>query len=293
MSMQQNGISRRDFIRKTAVAATTVPILVPRSALGDEEKAAASERITLGLIGVGTQSLFHLGLFLYQNDVQILAVCDVDKTRRECARKMVETRYAEQQKNGRYKGCAAYNDFRELLGRKDIDAVVIATPDHWHAIPVLEACKAGKDIYCEKPLSLTIHEAKAMRDAVRKYNRVFQTGSQQRSSPEFRLACELVRSGRIGKVESVYVNVGGPSKWCDLPEERLKPGLDPLVGSGAPAPLQFGAQPARHSSGFPQLARVSRVLGRPDDRLGRPSLRYCSVGSRHGRFWPGGDHSSG
>src|SRR5262249_11096748 len=148
----------------------------------------------------------------------VVAVCDVDTTRRESAKQTVEKRYAEQQKSGQYKGCTTYNDFRELVARKDIDAVVIATPDHWHAIPVLEACRAGKDIYCEKPLTLTIHEAKTLIDAVRKYNRVFQTGSQQRSSSEFRLVCELVRSGRIGKLQSVYVNVGGPSKPCDLPE---------------------------------------------------------------------------
>ena len=115
-----------------------------------------------------------------------------------------------------------------MLARKDIDAVVIATPDHWHAIPVIEACQAGKDIYCEKPLSLTIHEAKVMVDAVRKHDRVFQTGSQQRSEYEgrFRKACEYVRSGRIGKLQVVHVGVGGPSKWCDLPGESMEPGLD-------------------------------------------------------------------
>ncbi len=168
----------------------------------------------------------HLGHFLGSGDVQVVAVCDVDTNRREDAKKTVEKQYADKQKSGRYKGCAAYNDFRELLGRKDIDAVVIATPDHWHAIPAIEACKAGMDVYCEKPLSLTIHEAKTMRDAARKYARVFQTGSQQRSSNEFRLACELVRSGRIGKLKAVYVNVGGPSHPCDLPAEPLEPGLD-------------------------------------------------------------------
>jgi len=226
MKTHQRGINRRDFLRSAAVAAATVPVIVPGTALGDDTKSAASERLTLGFIGVGKQNRGHLGYFLRQDDAQVLAVCDVDTTRRENAKDMVEKRYAEQRKNGAYKGCAAYNDFRELLARKDIDAVVIATPDHWHAIPVLEACKAGKDIYCEKPLSLTIHEAKAMIDAVRKYNRVFQTGSQQRSSSEFRLACELVRSGRIGKVKTVYVNVGSPSRWCDLPEQNLEPGLD-------------------------------------------------------------------
>jgi predicted dehydrogenase len=218
------GLTRRDFA-KTA-AATALPAIIPATALGDAKKAAASERITLGFIGVGMMNRGHLGYFLGQSDVQVLAVCDVDTTRRTHAHKTVEQRYAQDKKNGKYKGCAAYNDFRDLLARTDIDAVVIATPDHWHAIPVLLACKAGKDIYCEKPLSLTIHEAKAMVGAVRKYKRVFQTGSQQRSEESFRRACELVRSGRIGKVKEVYVNVGGPSRPCDLKEDKMEPGLD-------------------------------------------------------------------
>jgi len=218
-------MSRRDFIKVTGAAAA-LPVIIPRSALGDAKRQAASERITLGFIGVGKMNRGHLGNFLEMKDVQVLAVCDVDTTRREAARKMVEQRYGKELKGGQHKGCAVYGDFRELLARKDIDAVVIATPDHWHTIPVLEACKAKKDIYCEKPLTLTIREAKAMIDAVRKYGRVFQTGSQQRSDKEFRLNCELVRSGRIGKVKTVNVDVGGPSRWCDLPEEKLEPGLN-------------------------------------------------------------------
>src|SRR5262249_12861369 len=141
-------------------------------------------------------------------------------------RKDVEKRYGKDQKDGKYKGCAGYNDFRDLLARNDIDAVVVATPDHWHAIIAIEACKAGKDIYCEKPLSLTIHEARQMIAATGKHKRVFQTGSQQRSRGEFLQVCELVRNGRIGKVKSVYVNVGGPSRPCDLRAEKDEPGLD-------------------------------------------------------------------
>jgi predicted dehydrogenase len=225
MRTQQNGITRREFVRGAAAAAA-LPIVVPTAAPGDEKKAAASDRLTLGFIGMGTMNRGHLGHFLGAQDVQVLAVCDVDTTRREHAKKTVEQRYAQAKKSGAYRGCDAYNDFRELLARKDIDAVVIATPDHWHAIPALEACKAKKDIYCEKPLTLTILEARTLIDAVRKYGRIFQTGSQQRSSREFRVACELVRSGRIGKLRKVNVNVGGPSKPCDLPEEKLEPGLD-------------------------------------------------------------------
>lgn len=215
--------TRRDFMKAASLAGIAAPTVIRRSALGDDGQAVASERITLGFIGVGKQNGGHLGRFLGMGDVQVLAVCDVDTTRREHAQQRVIDQNSQQ---GNGAGCDAYVDFRELLARDDIDAVVIATPDHWHAIPVIEACRAGKDIYCEKPLSLTIHEAKSMLDAVRKYERVFQTGSQQRSSHEFWLACSLVRSGRIGDVHTVNVNVGGPSKWCDLPEEEMEPGLD-------------------------------------------------------------------
>ena len=222
--MSSSRITRRQFV-KGAVAAAAAPLVVPASALG-KDRSAPSERLTLGFIGVGIQNRGHLRHFLGQKDVQVLAVCDVDTKRREHAQKTVNDRYAKDKKDGKYKGCDVYNDFRALLGRKDVDAVVIATPDHWHAIPALEAIKAKKDVYCEKPLTLTIHEAKLLIDAVRKYKRVFQVGSQQRSSPEFRHACELVRNGKIGKVKEVYVNVGGPSKPCDLPEEKLEEGLD-------------------------------------------------------------------
>jgi predicted dehydrogenase len=220
MTTRTKGISRRDFV-KSAAAAAALPLLVPHAA-----KAAANDRLTLGFIGVGIQMRGHLRYFLGQKDAMVLAVCDVDTTRRDNAKKMVEEKYGKDEKSGEYKGCAAYIDFHDLIARKDIDAVVIATPDHWHAIPVLEACKAKKDIYCEKPLTLTIHEAKTLIDAARKNERVFQTGSQQRSEGGFRKACELVRSGRVGKLKTVYVNVGSPSKPCDLPEEKEEPGLD-------------------------------------------------------------------
>src|SRR5262249_40000514 len=195
LTMTAHSPSRRQFLKGALTATAAAPLLLSRVASADPPKPANS-RLTLGFIGMGTMNRGHLGHFLGMNEVQVLAVCDVDTKRRESAQQTVEKKYRAAMKSGQYKGCAAYKDFRELLGRTDIDAVVIATPDHWHAIPVIEACKAKKDIYCEKPLSLTIHEAKTMIEAVRKYERVFQTGSQQRSSPEFRLACELVRSGR-------------------------------------------------------------------------------------------------
>jgi predicted dehydrogenase len=226
LNTHTHGISRRGFFQGAAAATLGGPLLVSRAALGDDKKTPASDRLGVGFIGVGTQNRGHLNYFLGQKDVQVLAVCDVDTNRRDNAKKTTEDRYAEAVKSGQYKGCNGYNDYRELIARPDIDAVVIATPDHWHTIIALEALKEGKDVYCEKPLTLTIHEAKLLVDTVRKLERVFQVGSQQRSSNEFRVACELVRSGRIGKVQSVYVNVGGPSKPCDLPEEKMEEGLD-------------------------------------------------------------------
>jgi predicted dehydrogenase len=237
MSNPTSRLSRRNFLRGAATTALGLPALLPSFAPADEKKAPANDRVGIAFIGVGTQNRGHLNYFLGQKDVQVLAVCDVDTSRRDNAKSIVEKKYAEPLKTGQYKGCSAYVDFREILGRKDIDAVVIATPDHWHAIPAIEACQAGKDVYCEKPLSLTIREAQAMMEAARKHKRVFQTGSQQRSENSFRVACELVRSGRIGKVKSVFVNVGGPSKPCDLPEEKAEPGLDWDRWLG-PAPLR-------------------------------------------------------
>jgi predicted dehydrogenase len=214
-----------------------MPAIVPRSVFGAEGKAPPSERITVGFIGCGKMANdYHLSTLLKLGDVQALAVCEVDKTRRAHAKKRVEDAYSN---DTNYKGCAEYTDFRDVLARKDIDAVCIATPEHWHAIPIIEACKAGKDVYCEKPLVLTLAEAKRCIDAVRKHNRVLQTGSQQRSSVfgPFRKAAEIVRSGRLGKIQTVTVGVGGPSKWCDLKEEPLEPGLDWNLWLG-PAPMR-------------------------------------------------------
>src|SRR5262249_54271297 len=159
--------------------------------------------------------------FLGEPGVQVVAVCDVVAERRDAAKKRVEEHYAKQKEKGTFAGCTAYPDFRDLVGRKDIDAVVIATPDHWHAIPCLEAVRAGRDAYCEKPLTLTTEEGRLTAEAVKKRRAVFQTGSQQRSEfgGLFRTAVELVRNGRIGKVKTVRIGVGGPARSCDLPEQ--------------------------------------------------------------------------
>jgi len=218
-------ISRRQFVKQSG-AAIAASAIAPAFVLGTSEKEAPSHRITVAFIGTGKMANdYHLKNLLGFPDVQAVAVCDVDTNRRMHAKKRVEEAYAK--KTG-YRGCMACSDYRKLLDKKDIDAVVIATPDHWHAIPLIDACKAGKDVYCEKPLTLTIAEAQRCIEAVRKHNRVVQTGSQQRSSvfAPFRLACEIVRSGRLGKIHRVTVGVGGPSRPCDLPGEPMEPGLD-------------------------------------------------------------------
>jgi len=231
----QRSFSRRRFLGASALAASTVPFILPSSVWGAPVK--PSNRITLGFIGMGKQSRGLLGGFLKSAETQVLAVCDVDTTRREAARKTVEDHYSKNSAAKGYKGCGADNDFRQLLARKDIDAVVIATPDHWHALISIAACAAGKDIYCEKPLCQSIHEARAMVRAVRSRGRIFQTGSMQRSSREFRVACELVRNRIIGEVQTVHAGVAGPPVDCDLPEEPMEPGLDWDLWIG-PAPLR-------------------------------------------------------
>jgi predicted dehydrogenase len=214
-------------------AAALAPTIFAKSAL----RAAPSERITLGFIGVGTMGRGHVGRFMNHPDVQVVAICDVVAERRDNAKEMVEKRYAEAKEKGTFKGCRVFNDFRELLARSDIDAVCIATPDHWHVIPCIEAANAKKDIYCEKPLTHSIVEGRKIVEAVAKNKVVFQTGSQQRSEfgGHFRRAAELVRNGAIGKVHTIHIGVGGPPVKCDLPEQPKPEGTDWNLWLG-PAP---------------------------------------------------------
>ncbi|MBL7133051.1 MAG: Gfo/Idh/MocA family oxidoreductase [Phycisphaerae bacterium] len=221
---QPQKITRRAFVTRSA-AALAAPYIVRASALGLGAAVAPSNRITLGFIGIGMMGQGHLRHCLHYGDVQILAVCDVDKWRRDRAKAAVEAAYANQPAAGRPR-CHAYNDLRNLLARDDIDAVVIATGDRWHAPATVLAAKAGKDIYCEKPISLTIRGARAMVNAVRRYARVFQAGLQQRSTAEFRIATQLVRDGAIGKVRVVYVNHPGTCGDVGLRPEPVPAGLD-------------------------------------------------------------------
>ena len=234
MSSLASRSSRRTFL-KTTLAAGVSPLILPSRIWSAETK--PNDRVGIGVIGNGIQSRGHVGGLLNRPDVQLLAVCDVDTNRRTETKRTVDEYYAKKSEGGTSKGVDAYNDFRELLARKDIDAVVIVTPDHWHALITIAAANAGKDIYCEKPLCQTVHESAAMVAAVRKNARVFQTGSQQRSSREFRVACELVRNGVIGKVSRVETGFGRPGKWCDLGEEPGEPGLDWNFWLG-PAPMR-------------------------------------------------------
>lgn len=220
----KHALSRRQFIGRTA--ALSAVFIIPRHVLGGKGYTAPSDRITLGFIGNGRQGNGLLNSFLNTGEVQVLATSDVYKVKRDDFKRKVNAFYAKQSDRSDYKGCVDYNDFRELLERKDIDAVVIASPDFWHAVHTIRAAEAGKDIYCEKPLAHTIKEGRAMVKAIEKHRRVLQTGSMQRSWPEFRQTVELIRNGYIGDIKTIKVSVGGPPVDYNLPEEPLPEGLD-------------------------------------------------------------------
>ncbi len=199
---EPKGMSRRGFLKATAAVAA--PLILPNTSFG------ANERVTMGLLGSGGQGVHDMRGFLGCPGLQVVAVCDVQEGRRNAARTLVNNHYAGRAEKD-YKGCEAYNDFREVLARDDVDAVLIAPQDHWHAIMAVQAAEAGKDMYCEKPLGVSVRECQAIRDTVRRLGRVFQTGTQQRSDRRFRQACELARNGYLGKLHTVKVGAPGPS----------------------------------------------------------------------------------
>lgn len=218
--MQTPTQSRRSFLKRIAGAGAllAVPTIIPSRVLGGES--APSNRIVMGAIGTGGRGKGVMRIFLDKPDLQMVAVCDVDRERREGAKEMVDKQYKNTD-------CAQYGDFRELLARRDIDTVLIATPDHWHALCTIAACKAGKDIYCEKPFAASIAEGRAAADAVKRYGRILQVGSHERSRGPCRFACELVQNGYLGRLQTITVNLPTDRRTCPpQPVEPVPAGFD-------------------------------------------------------------------
>ncbi|MDD4789278.1 MAG: Gfo/Idh/MocA family oxidoreductase, partial [Pirellulales bacterium] len=218
--------TRREFLT-TAGAGLALPYLITSTALGNADVPAASERIVMGGIGIGNMGRGDQGAFLGRPDVQYVAVCDVRGGVREAAKKKADEHY----KNA---DCKAYNDFREMLARTDIDAVHVATPDHWHAIMVIEACRSGKDVYCQKPETRTLREGPLMVEAARRYARVVSGGSQ-RVLADYRKTVDPCWSGELGEIKWINVNVGPLSQPCNLPGEPVPADMDWEMWLG-PAP---------------------------------------------------------
>lgn len=251
--MTKRRITRRDVMKEASLAAigamsfgaskrilsrlgNRFPYFVSSPASGKAGSAAASNRITLGCIGVGSHGTStNLRNFLRYWDAQVVAVCDVDSRHLERAEKIVNKHYANHRGSGKYKGCVTTKDFREIIDRSDIDAVVISTPDHWHTLMSVMAASAGKDVFCEKP-TLTVHEGRVLSDTMRRYDRIFQTASENRSLYVYHRMCELVRNGRIGKLHTIRVELpGGPRKPGDSTPIPVPTDLDYDMWLG-PAP---------------------------------------------------------
>lgn len=229
-------ITRRSFLKKSMTAAAACgPFVVAPSALGLGATPAPSNRINLGLIGAGEMGNHLLNQYFELPDAQVVAVCDVFEKQRMPAKKRIEHFYAQRAGQGRYSGCADYNDFRDLIADPNVDAVIVATPEHWHALPAIEAARAGKDMHIEKPLALTIEEGRMIAEAVKRYGRVFQHGTQQRCNPVFPRAVELVRNGRIGKLHTIEIGTYPGAKTGDHAPEAIPEGFDYDLWLG-PAP---------------------------------------------------------
>jgi predicted dehydrogenase len=198
-----SNLTRREVMKSAAGAALGAPLFVPAAALGLNGKTAASERITLGAIGVGPRCTYDLRGILPLDNVQCVAVCDVQANRRAAAKRLVDEHY-------RNRDCRAYVDFRELLGRRDVDAVLIATGDRWHAPASILAARAGKDVYSEKPCGLTIAWCQALDDAIRRHQRVFQAGTQRRNVPNFQAAVRLAHGGKLGRLRTLHASTYTP-----------------------------------------------------------------------------------
>ncbi|MCZ7599303.1 MAG: Gfo/Idh/MocA family oxidoreductase [Gammaproteobacteria bacterium] len=248
-----NTINRREVLQGAVAAAGS--LLLPYRA---KAQVPPSERITIAVIGLGAMGRGHLGWTLGHQGVQVMAVCDVDRERREDSLRRAEQTYADRADAATWKGVKAYRDYREILARDDIDTVLIATPDHWHTPMSIEAAKAGKDIYCEKPISLTIAEGWRLAETMRDYHRIFQTGTQYRSMHTIRRVVQFVRSGGLGKIKQVFTlwsRVEGGYTPVDyaLPAEPVPDGLDwdLWVGPAAFPAVQRAAAPQPDSGVVP------------------------------------------
>ncbi len=219
MHMKRSVQSRREFLYRSALASVAFSI-IPRHVLGGRDFIPPSDTLTIGFIGTGKLASGYFDNFTSLPGVHLLAASDVDKRKLQHFKQMVDGLYASITSNPSYSDCRTFEDYHELLALREIDAVVVATPDHWHALASIDAMKAGKDVYCEKPLAHTIYEGREMVRTARELGRVVQTGSMQRSWRDFRHACELVANGYLGEIKKVLVNVGDPAVACDLPPER-------------------------------------------------------------------------
>ena len=229
-------LTRRGFLRATGAAVVAAPVIVPATALGKAGRAAPSERITLGMIGAGNRAGQLAALLLGMAEAQAVAVCDPVRQRREALKAVVEKAYAARRTEGSFRGCADYNDFRDLLGRTDIDAVIIASPENWHALHGIAAAKAKKDLYVEKAMTRTIAEGQALVKAVRENQRVAQVGQQQRSDSYFRVAVELAQKGELGKLHTIKVGQPGNRVGPAVSPQPVPEGTDYDLWLG-PAPL--------------------------------------------------------
>ena len=307
-------LSRRQFLCSSAALAGA-PMLIPSSVLGLNGAVPPSERIRMGFIGQGGQGSGHLlggawtyvpGGYLARKEVQVMAVCDVRRERRERSCNAVNAAYAERFGQADYKGCSSYNDFRELLARDDIDAVLLALPLHWHAVMAMYAAVAGKDVYCEKPVAVTIEQGRSLADTIARTGRVYQAGTQQRSeyTTKFRVAYQAIRGGRIGQLKEVYgYKTGGSYAW---PAGMGKPqpvpdGFDWDLFLGPAQWLEFdgNASAFRFSSGdinwtphhfdFVHWVLDADRTGPLDVWFeeGAPAFRYASGVVVYGRPYPG------
>lgn len=212
-----HSLSRRQFVMSSAAASVAAPMIVPSTVLGQRAGAVPpSDRIVMGGIGIGSRGAYDLQTFLKYKDVQFVAVCDVRNERREAVKSMVDKTYGNQD-------CAMYQEHEELLARQDIDAVLIATGDRWHAPLSILAARYGKDVYCEKPCSMTIAESQALAENFRRYGRIYQAGCQRRNGGNFVLAVELARSGRLGKLRTLHAQAGPATSWPPLPRHDWLP----------------------------------------------------------------------